>query len=59
MVERAMKILGGLDGVTGMERDLRDLEITNEEWDIINEVLLFLKSFSEDTNDMEKSLSNV
>lgn len=52
MVERAVKIRKGLDEVT-MAREHRELEINNEEWKQIDEVLEFLEPFAQVTNDME------
>lgn len=54
MVERAIKIRKGLDEVA-MAKDLRHVELSNDEWDQIEEVMAFLQPFAEATNDMEGS----
>ena len=55
MLERALEIRTGLDAMTGIERDLRQNELSNEDWHLIKQVTKFLEPFSNVTQEIEKS----
>ncbi|KAI9556097.1 hypothetical protein GHT06_018669 [Daphnia sinensis] len=55
MIERALKIKTALDSLTNSERDLRRLELEDEEWTLLIEIQSFLKPFAEITRVAEGS----
>lgn len=47
MTNRALKIRAGLDAVAALDKDLRQFELGDADWGIIEEVNSFLKPFAE------------
>ena len=56
MIERALRIRIGLDNITALERDLRDFELTEDEWNVLTEIKRFLEPFADVTKSIEGSL---
>ena len=53
MIERALRIRIGLDNITALERDLRDFELTEDEWNVLTEIKRFLEPFADVTKSIE------
>jgi hypothetical protein len=56
MVDRALRIRTGLDNITALERDLRDFELSEDEWKILTEIKKYLEPFASVTKNIEGSL---
>lgn len=53
MIKRAIKLRNGFDYITGVERELRDYEISPDNWKLIREMYNFLEPFAETTKHIE------
>ncbi len=56
MVHRALRIRIGLDNITALERDLRDFELSDDEWNVLTGIKEFLEPFANVTKNIEGSL---
>ena len=55
MLERVLEIRTGLDAMTGIERDLREHELSDEDWHVLKQVTIFLEPFANVTHEIEGS----
>ena len=55
MLERVLEIRTGLDAMTGIERDLREHELSDEDWHVLKQVTIFLEPFANVTREIEGS----
>ena len=52
MLERVLEIRTGLDAMTGIERDLREHELSEEDWHVLKQVTIFLEPFANVTREI-------
>jgi hypothetical protein len=55
MVQRALRIRVGLDNITALDRDLRDFELSDDDWNVLTGIKVFLEPFANVTKNIEGS----